>query len=66
MVGKIKMNLIKVNFNGVNSMILLDNHIKLIDMCGAYPTAKYLKRNNFSIQYALACLSHSKRGSKNV
>ena len=52
------MNLIKANCN--KSMILLDKHVKLFNKCGAYATAKYLKCNNFSLQYALACLSQSK------
>ena len=58
------MELIKVNYKGIKSMILLTKHVDLINMCGAYATAKYLKKKNFSIDYALACLSQSKYGVK--
>lgn len=58
------MTLTKVNYGGVNSRIILDKHVELINMCGAYATAKYLKNKNFSIDYALACLSQSKYGVK--
>ena len=58
------MELIKVNYKSVKSMLLVSTHIDLINMCGAYATAKYLKKKNFSIDYALACLSQSKYGVK--
>lgn len=58
------MELVKVNYKNIKSVILVDRHIDLINMCGAYATAKYLKKKNFSIDYALACLFQSKYGVK--
>ncbi len=52
-------NLVKVRYANVDRM-LLDNHIILMNNCGVYPTAKHLKKNNYSLEYALACLSQSK------
>lgn len=54
------MELVKIDFKNIKNVLLIDSHIKLINNCGAYPTAKYLKNEGFSLDYALACLSQSK------
>jgi hypothetical protein len=53
-------NLIAVNSNGVLYRMVLSNHIDLYNTCGTYATAKHLKNQGFSLDYALACLSKSK------
>jgi hypothetical protein len=40
--------------------MVLSNHIDLYNTCGTYATAKHLKNQGFSLDYALACLSKSK------
>lgn len=32
---------------------VIASHVKLATSCGVYATAQYLKKNGFSIQYAL-------------
>ena len=59
MIG-VKMQLRTVNFEGIYDVILLENHIKLFNNWGSYPSAKFLHKEGYSIDYARACLYQSK------